>query len=72
MELGNLLSKYEGLKFEQTGLLFDLDLRVATEQGKCPYCGHKLYLMRNRPLYFCKSFKHANRFVISADKVKIR
>lgn len=65
----DLFNKYNKLEFKESeGTLFPIDLRVASK-GFCPFCGNKLYEMRNRPFYFCKSVKHKNKFIISKDKV---
>jgi hypothetical protein len=65
----NLFAKYEDMKVVSDGTLFGIDARIAVTQCKCPFCFCNLYLMRNGKMYYCKSKKHRNRFVISASKV---
>lgn len=68
-QISNLFSKYEEIKLEPTGTLFDVDLRVAKKHRVCPFCFCKLYEMRNKPFMYCRSKKHRNKFIISKDKM---
>lgn len=67
--ISSLFDKFKEVKFVSDGTIFGADMRIAVTQKKCPFCGCKLYLMRNRPMYYCKSLKHKNKFIISADKI---
>jgi hypothetical protein len=69
LPIGSLFSKFNDLKVKSDGTLFGIDARIAVTQCKCPFCFCNLYLMRNGKMYYCKSKKHRNRFVISASKV---
>ncbi len=72
----SLFTKYETMKVVPTGALFDLPLLETCKTHKCAYCGLKLYEMRNRPMYYCKSKRCPNliqnkkQFVISKSKLK--
>lgn len=46
------------------------DLRTSCQEKRCLVCNCKLYLMRNRPLYYCKSVKHKKKFIISQEKLE--
>ncbi len=66
----NLFDKYKNIEYQPTGTLFPVDLLDAVVKHVCPYCGNKLYPMMSKPLMFCKSKKHRNRFVIAKSKLK--
>lgn len=74
MELKNISSlldnKLAQFELVHSITLFEPDMRIATKQCRCPYCGRKLVLMRNKPFYHCVGTKHRNKFIISKDKVK--
>lgn len=38
-------------------------------RGLCPFCAHKLYMMRDGKYFRCKSKSHRKSFVISAEKL---
>lgn len=63
----NLFSKYENLQFKPNFNLFDerIDYDLCKKEMKCPW-GHKLYLMRSKPLLYCKSKKHKS-FIIKNE-----
>ena len=65
----SLFDKYKNIKVEPLPVLFEPDFRDATK-GYCPFCHCKLYEMRDRPFYYCRSKAHKKRFVISKEKVK--
>jgi hypothetical protein len=62
--LKNLMEKF---KVEYAETLFTPNWE-ALEVDYCPICGFKLYKMRSKPLWFCKSTSHKG-FIIR-DKVK--
>ena len=66
----SLFSKYQNMKVKPTGLLFEPDLFLASTKRVCPFCMCKLYEMRSKPYWYCKSNKHKNRFMIHKDKIK--
>lgn len=66
----NFEAKLAEYEFVHSNTLFPIDPKVATNQGKCPFCFCKLYEMRGKPFLYCKSKSHKNRFIISKDKVK--
>lgn len=68
-KISSLFEKYESMKLVPDGTLFGADMRIAVTQCRCPFCGNKIYLMIKAPMYFCKSKKHRNRFIISANKI---
>lgn len=67
--ISSLFTKYDNLKFWASDTLFPPDLSVIKEQ-RCPLCLNKLYEMRGKPFFFCKSVKHRRRFIVSKDKMK--
>lgn len=55
MNIEGLFEKYKKIEFKpQVNLFNDIPL-YAINDNKCPWCGLKLYEMRNRPLRYCKS-----------------
>lgn len=70
MEIKNLLSKYQEMKLVPMDTLFEVDLWRAKEQKKCPKCGCKLYEMRNKPFFYCKSKRNGHSFIIKKSKMK--
>lgn len=66
---GNLFNRYKGLKFHTTPTLFPVDINLALEKRVCPICFCKLYEMRFKRFWYCKSKKHKKRFIISHDKL---
>lgn len=71
MDLGinNLFKKYSDIELKIDGTLFGIDPMIAIKQKRCPYCGNKLYEMRGKPFWYCKSKKHKRRFIISKEKM---
>lgn len=72
MNIQGLLGRYKDFKpAPERTTLFDIDLLDAVVKHVCPYHGTKLYEMRNRPYWFCKS-KRGNKcgFIISSAKLK--
>ena len=53
----NLFNKYQIIKFEPTGTLFE-PMWYLAKKGYCPYCGHKLRKMIIRKGYICPTKKH--------------
>lgn len=70
MEIKNLLSKYESIKLVPRSTLFEPDLYLAKTKKVCPICLNKLYPMRNKPFWHCRSRKNKHSFVISNEKMK--
>ncbi len=66
--LGDYL-KDKKITFKAPPTLFEPDFRIATKLIRCPYCLNKLYLTRDKKMYFCKSKKHKARFVMSVKSV---
>jgi hypothetical protein len=66
----SLFSKYQKMEVVPIPTLFEPDLLLAVNQKKCPFCLCKLYEMRNKPFWYCKSKKHKSRFIISKDKMR--
>lgn len=67
------LSRFDKLNFNSTfddGVLFPINLLDAVVKHVCPYCGCKLYEMKNKPFVYCKSKSHSNRFIINKSKLK--
>ena len=58
------------LKFYNPDTLFDLPLKEALDQKRCPICSCNLYEMKNKKFWYCKSVKHKRRFIVSSDKIK--
>lgn len=52
---------------EQT--LFDIDIRVAIEKHRCPYCFNKLKFPLKGNIALCNSKKHGKPFLISINKL---
>ena len=69
MNIGDITKRYNFTPAPPLGTLFELDLLTALKTKTCPYCGNKLYEMRNRPFFYCKSKKHIQRFIVSKDKM---
>lgn len=70
----SLLNKYKSIKFVPDGTIFGADMRVATQQKKCPFCFCALYEMRNKPLLYCRKKNCPKKitgkgFVISKEKI---
>lgn len=65
----DLFNKYSKMEVVSDGTLFGIEPIIAVRDRVCPYCFNKLYLMKNGSLYYCKSNKHKNRFVISRKKM---
>lgn len=38
-------------------------------QDRCPICTCKLYQMRNKPRWYCRSKKNKHRFTIPSDRL---
>ena len=60
---------HKGFTFKERDTLFELPLLEACQQGRCAFCGNKLYPMMNRKLMWCKNKRHP-KFVVSKDKIK--
>ena len=39
-------------------------------KNACPLCGCKLYEMRNKPFFYCKSKRNGHSFIINKSKMK--
>ena len=66
----SLFSKYENMKVVPRQGLFEPDLYIAKTKKQCPLCGCKLYEMRNKPFFYCKSKRNGHSFIISSSKMK--
>lgn len=66
----NVEEKLAQFEFVHSPTLFPIDPKVATQQSRCPYCFCRLYEMRGKPFWYCKSKSHKVRFIISKDKIK--
>lgn len=65
----NLFSRFKEMKFHEQATLFEVDLLAALKRRICPYCACKLYEMRGKPFWYCRSKKHKKRFIIHKDKM---
>ncbi len=74
LNIAEILKTLE-LKFKPSGMLFDLDILNALKQKICPFCGRKLYEMRNRPLWYCRAKTcecrgtNGRAFIVSKEKI---
>lgn len=57
-------------KYDPAQTLFDIDIRIAIEKKRCPYCFCKLKIPLKGNMLFCKSNKHLKTFIISKKKIK--
>lgn len=64
-----LVDKLAQFEFVPSATLFPIDIHLATKKAICPLCFCKLYEMRGKPYFHCKSRKHKAKFIISASKV---
>ena len=69
MNIASLL-KDRHIELKPSGTLFAVEPLVAITHRVCPFCFNKLYEMKDKPFFYCKSVKHKNRFIISKDKMK--
>lgn len=70
IDINKILSRF---KVNESPQLFDIereDFFRILKEGRCIYCGCKLILMRNGKMYYCKSVKHKQRFIISSEKFR--
>lgn len=65
----SIFDKYKNLEVKSDGTLFGIEPLDAIKFKRCPYCGNKLYEMRGKPFWYCKSKKHKQRFIISKEKM---
>lgn len=74
---GNLFSRFKDMEFKEMDYptTFVPDFLEALKKKQCPMCFHKLYLMRNGRLYYCKAkscpqkISNGRSFVVNKDKV---
>ena len=64
----SLFEKYNGIQLKSDGTLFGIEPIYAAKHKVCPFCFNKLYEMKNKPLLYCKSKKHKQKFIISKSK----
>lgn len=60
--------KLESIEIKYADSLFEPDWKMLLE-NRCPVCSTKLYRMRNKPRWNCKSKKNRHTFTISEEKL---
>jgi hypothetical protein len=73
-QIHKLIPVFDAAKFKirTPKTLFEIspkEIAIAKERRLCFLCGCKLYLMKNRPLYYCRSKRHTP-LIISTAKIR--